>query len=545
MGASYYVREVQSRRKRGPDATYVYIAESLYDPVSRRTRIRNLLPLGRKGELDVQTLRRLVEQLNRYLDPGQLRLDEQLEVAESRPLGLVSFYQGLWEQAGFGAFFRERFSARRFGFEMAEVVFALVAQRIIDPGSKLACEHWINKVAYLPELAGIEVDLLYAAMDEVIANEEELRRQMYFSATDLLRLDVSVLFYDTTSTYFEVEAPDGEGELRRYGHSKDERPDRPQAIVGVAVNRDGLPVRHWCFPGDTADIKTLDTVLDELSALRPRKFFFVGDRAMISQEVLDRLESLGLGYLLGLPRRSGWEHVHDSALSVRGRYQEVAENLLVKERTWEEGLRPVRLILCFNPQEAERQAHLREETLESLEQELGRLKQGRGHSKKACRLRSSLRYGHYLTAASAGRLAIDRAKVRALARRDGKYVLLTNDLSTDAGELAQGYKDLQAAERLFGKLKGVVGLRPNHHQLQERIAAHVLLCVCGAFLVRLGELRTGRNHLEIHRTLTPLGAVTLESDGRTVVHRTKLEPEMQEIFEKAGVQPPPKLLRAG
>jgi transposase len=460
-------------------------------------------------------------------------------------LGPVVFYRGLWEQAGFGELFRRHFAERGFGYEMAEVIFALVAQRILEPASKLAGEHWINQVAYLPELEGVAVDLLYTALDELIVEQESIRKQMFFTATDLLKLDVSVLFYDTTSTYFEVEEPDAPGGLRRYGHSKDGRPDRAQMLVGVAVNRDGLPVRHWCFPGDTADLMTLETVLEELSALRPRNFYFVGDRAMVSQKVLDRLESLGLGYLLGVSRRAGWEAMHEAALAVRGRYKEVAENLRVKETTWQEGLRPVRLLQCFNPQQAEHDRALREATLEQLEGELTTLRQEGHHSKRACRLRSNLRFGPWLQETAAGRLTVDRVAVKQAARLDGKYVLLSNDLTADAAELARGYKDLQQAERFFGKLKGVVGLRPNYHQLEERITAHVLLCVLATFLVRLAELRSGRTHTEIHRTLEPLRTVTLRVEGQRAVHRTKLTAGMKEIFEKTALSPPPKILRIG
>lgn len=545
MGVSYYVREVQSRRKHGPDATYVYISESTYNPKTRRTKIRNVLPLGRKGELDLPTIRRLVTQLNQYLEHRPAVLKGEVEALESRVLGPIAFYRGLWQKVGFEEFFRQRFEGRGFAFPLEEVIFALVAQRIIEPASKLACEHWIDQIAYLPELEGISVDLLYGALDELIAEQEEIRQQMFFSTTDLLKLDVSVLFYDTTSTYFEIEEPDPEGGLRRYGHSKDERPDRPQALVGLAVNRDGLPVRHWCFPGNTADLSTLEVVLDELSALRPRAFYFVGDRAMVSQDVLDHLESMGLGYLLGVPRRTGWEEIHDHALSIRGRYRQVAENLRVKQTEWREGLRTIRLILCFNPLQAEHDRQVREATLERLEEELESLQQGDGHSKKACGLRSSRRFGPYLKETESGHLRIDRAAVREKARRDGKYVLMTNNFEADVDELAMGYKDLQQAERLFGKLKGVVGLRPNHHQLPSRIAAHVLLCVLGTFLVRLGELETGKTWTQIHRALEPLRAVTLEADNQQAVHRTRLTEEMEEIFEKAGVSPPRKLLHVG
>jgi len=545
VGVSYYVREVQSRRKQGPDATYVYVSESSYDPRTRKTKIRNALSLGRKGDLDLRTIRRLVTQLNGYLDRRPEEIPGGLEVPASRLLGPVAFYRGLWEHAGFGELFRELFAGRGFRLPLDEVIFALVVQRIVRPASKLACEHWIHEVAYLPALEGVSVDLLYEAMDELISEQEEIRKRMFFAATDLLKLDVSVLFYDTTSTYFEIEQPDPEGGLRRYGHSKDERPDRPQALVGIAVNRDGLPVRHWCFPGNTADLTTLETVLDELSALRPRAFYFVGDRAMVSQEVLDELESRGLGYLLGVPRRAGWEEIHDRALSIRGRFQQVAETLRVKQTRYREGLREIRLIQCYNPVQARHDEQLREATLADLEHELSTLRQDEEHSKRACRLRASRRFAPYLNQTKQGHLAIDRSAARELARRDGKYVLMTNDLETEIGELARGYKDLQHAERLFGKLKGVVGLRPNHHQLPERIAAHVLLCVLASFLVRLAELETGETWTRIHRTLETLHAVTFQTDSQRAVHRTTLTSPIREIFEKAGLSPPPKLLRIG
>lgn len=543
MGVSYYIREVQSRRKKGPDATYVYVSESTYNPRTRKTKIRNVLSLGRKDDLDLSTVRRLVQQLNQYLDQRPEVIEGEVETLESRLLGPVAFYRGLWQEAGFAEFFGQRFEGRGFHYPLDEVIFALVVQRIVEPGSKLACEHWVNEIAYLPALEGISVDLLYEAMDELIAEQEEIRKQMFFSATDLLTLDVSVLFYDTTSTYFEIEEPDPPGGQRRFGKSKDERPDRPQVLVGIAVNRDGLPVRHWCFPGNTADLTTLKTVLAELSALRPRAFYFVGDRAMVSQEVLDELESRGLGYLLGVSRRSGWEEIHDAALSIRGRYSQVRENLRVKQTRIKEGLREIRLIQCYNPIEAEHDKELREATLRDLEQELSTLRQDDEHSKRACRLRSSERFGPYLKHTKQGHLAIDRAAARTLARRDGKYVLMTNDLDTDVAELARGYRDLQHAERLIGKLKGVVGLRPNHHQLPERIEAHVLLCVLASFLVRLAEIETETTWTKIHRTLEPLRTVTIQAGDQRAVHRTALTPAMGEIFQKTGISPPKKLLQ--
>jgi|GEM_PF-2128253 len=140
----------------------------------------------------------------------------------------------------------------------------MVTNRALEPMSKLALEEWVGEDTAIEDLNGVEVHQLYLAMDFLLESTEEIQREVYCSVSNLLNLEVDLLYFDTTSTYFEVEAPDEGDSLRQYGHSKDRRPDRPQAVIGLAATRDGIPVRSWVWPGNTADVSVIDEVKDDL-----------------------------------------------------------------------------------------------------------------------------------------------------------------------------------------------------------------------------------------------------------------------------------------
>ena len=287
---------------------------------------------------------------------------------------------------------------------------------------------------------GLEVHHLYRAMDFLEAHKEELERGLYFRVADLLNLDVELVFYDTTSLHFEiddedrVEGEDGESGdpppsdgkaaqgLRRRGNSKNGRGDAPQVIVGLAVTREGFPVRHWVFPGNTVDVLTVAKVRQDLKGWRLNRCVFVGDAGMVSADNLRALAAGGGRYIVCMPVHRGGE-IEREVMGRRGRYRAVAENLQVKEVVVGDGERRRRYVVCFNPREAERQRTHRAQVLAELEEQLASLRScsGGAHSKRACELRASGRYGKYLRTGAAGRLAIDRGKVRAAGRMDGKF----------------------------------------------------------------------------------------------------------------------------
>jgi hypothetical protein len=242
------------------------------------SRTRVLYSFGRENQLDRAAIQRLVAALSRLLSPEQALAASGpagLSFTESRPLGGAFVLDGLWRRLGIDTAIRTLLARRRIDEQLAErVLFALVANRALAPSSMLAATGWIAADVAIDGLEAVSEDACYRAMDALLEVEEALARRVYDSVADLLSLEVDLLFFDTTSTYFELDEPDvpvardergrvldaeaGTGEqtgaagFRSYGKSKDHRDDLPQVAVGMAVTRSGIPVRVWSWPNAVA-----------------------------------------------------------------------------------------------------------------------------------------------------------------------------------------------------------------------------------------------------------------------------------------------------
>src|SRR2546429_299251 len=206
----------------------------------------------------------------------------EVEIVDSRRLGGAWTLDRIWERLGIGAAIRRAAEGRRLDGEAVErVVFALVAQRALEPGSKLAATGWVAERVAIEGLSGLSDDQAYRGMDFLLDALDEIAAEVFSAVAHLLNLDLDIVFVDTTSTYWETETADEIAELaddptddeqsnpaeagtREFGHSKDHRPDLPQVVIAMAVTRDGVPVRGWSFPGDTADTAIIRTVTDDL-----------------------------------------------------------------------------------------------------------------------------------------------------------------------------------------------------------------------------------------------------------------------------------------
>ena len=201
---------------------------------------------------------------------------------------------------------------------------------------------------------------------------------MFFAVANLLNLEVDLLFFDTTSTYFErddEEGTDAEDDatqgFRRYGKSKDHRDDLPQIVIGLAVTREGIPVRVWCWPGNTNDQSVLAQVRDDLRDWKLGRVITVVDRGFSSADNLAYLRRAGGHYIAGMRMRDGNALV-EQVLSRQGRYQQVRDNLRVKEVKIE-AAGDQRFIICHNPDQATRDAAQRDTAIAHIEAELQRI----------------------------------------------------------------------------------------------------------------------------------------------------------------------------
>src|SRR5215217_8181383 len=457
---------------------------------------------------------------------------------------------------------------RRFTTAVERVLFALVCNRAIEPMSKLSAVEWVTEDVVIPGLGGMDDDQAYRAMDLLVEADTQARVQeaVFFAVANLLNLEVDVLFFDTTSTYFEADDEDqdepsnGDGAgregFRRYGKSKDHRDDLPQIVIGLAVTRTGIPVRCWCWPGNTQDQTLLAEVKDDLRAWKLGRVITVVDRGFSAADNLAYLRRAGGHYIAGMRLRDGNDLIQ-AALSRQGRYQQVRDNLRVKEVRLDATDR--RFVICHNPDQQVRDQANREEAITRIEAELARIrgqpdrdrarklsdaarhKAEAAHLRAECALRDHPTLGRWLRQQPNGRLVIDRAKVKAEARLDGKYLLATSDPDLSAEDVALGYKNLLEAERGFRDLKSQLLLRPVFHRLEHRIRAHVLLCWLALLLTRVAERHSGQSWRRIERETSRLQQITLAGQAGAIVQTTPLRPTQRAIYQALSIDPPPRV----
>jgi len=563
-----YLRTIQRHNKDGSTVRYVQLAHNHRKGTNTQAEV--LVQLGREDRLDMDGLRRLVGSISRYLD-GQGALpagpdagDQALLVESSRTLGAVWLLDALWQRLGVAEALAKLLGTRRFGTDVERVLFALVCNRATDPMSKLSAAEWASQDAAIPGLVGMDEDQAYRAMDLLVEADTQARVQeaVFFAAAHLLNLEVDLLFFDTTSTFFQRDTEEtGPGGFRVYGHSKDHRPDLPQVVIGLAVTREGIPVRVWCWPGNTNDMTVIQQVKDDLRGWRLGRVITVVDRGFASDDNLAYLTRAGGHWIAGERLRDGTADVAQ-VLARQGRYQQVRDNLRVKEVRLGSGDAARRFVLCHNPEQAERDRHQRQQQLAAAQAELERIAtlrakagqakaagRGRGrraaagedHLKAECALRDHPSLGRWLRQTPGGRLVIDRGKVRAEQRLDGKFLLSTSDPDLSAEDVALGYKNLLEAERAFRDLKTTLELRPIWHRLERRIRAHVLLCWLALLLARVAERQTGTTWRRINTELGRLHLVTLAGPAGRMQHTTALTPQQRELLAATGIAPPPRV----
>lgn len=539
-----YLRTIKRRNRDGSVVEYLQLAHNVRraNGVVCAEVVHNF---GRADRVDRQALHRLARSLHRLDGEDPEGLDGELAVVRSRPLGGAHVLAQLWERLGIAQQLRELLQEREFERDIERVLFALVANRCLDPTSKLGCCEWVEQDVVIPGLAKLEPQQAYRAMDFLLENAEAVQQRMFFSVAELLQLEVDLIFFDTTSSYFEREGEDEEEEgIRRFGYSRDGRPDRAQVAVGMAVTKEGIPVRCWVFPGNTADATTVEQVKQDLHGWKLDRVVLVADRGMSSRENLRLLRQHGGHYIIGERMRAGVAQVEE-ALARPGRYRSVRDNLEVKEVLVGAGRQAQRYVICRNPKEAERDRARRELLLAELELALSELDQTKGaHQRRACALRISRRFGRYVRQLRNGSLELNRGTVAQEERLDGKYLIHTSDQSLSTEEVALGYRQLLQVERGWRDLKQQLELRPMFHRKEDRIRSHILLCFLGLVLVRVAENESHQTWARLRRELQRVALVEFSGPAGEAQQTSKLTPSQAQLFEALQVPPPLRIWAA-
>lgn len=538
-----YVRTISRHNKDGSTTTYVQLAHNVRDLKTGYARANVLYTFGRADSLDLGAIRRLVGSLCRFLSPkdaaeAEARLESPvLHFVKSVPLGGAYLLRKLWERLGLEKTLAQALREREFVSPVEWAIFSMVSNRALAPDSKRGVEEWVREDVALGNPEPISLQHLYRAMDFLLEHEEAIQKEVFFSTADLFNLEVDLLFFDTTSVYVECEEEEG---IRRYGHSKDKRPDLPQVVIGLAVTKEGLPVRCWVLPGNTQDMTTVERIKTDLLGWKLGRCVWVMDRGMSSDENRVVLQRAGGHYILGEKLRDNQE-AHNLALSFKGRYHKVRENLEVREIVVGEGERRRRFVLVFNPEQAEKDKATREKTLERIEERIKALgdQKGKAHNKAVYALLSHRTMGRYIRQTKTGRLKINQAKVREEETLDGKYLLSTSDDTLSSEDVALGYRQLMEVERAFRTLKTTLELRPIFHRKDERIRSHVLLCSLALLLVRIAERESGETWDRIRPVLERCHLGEFSSKDGRILRRTELTADQVNILNRLKIPAPP------
>jgi hypothetical protein len=559
-----FLREVRRRNKNGTQVSYLQLVHNQWDAAAQASRTKILYSFGRTDQVDPAAIKRLIASLSRLLDPAaalRVTASSELTLLESRPFGGTHVLDGMWQRLGIDKVIGGLLKGRRRDPRVERVLFALVANRALDASSKLAAAGWVSDDVHVDGLPQTSDDACYRAMDWLLEIKDALEREVFWQVATLLDLEVDLLFFDTTSTYFELDEPDapvardergtaladtsgGDAATKAgfctYGKSKDHRDDLPQIIVGMAVTRSGIPVRVWCWPGNTTDQALIRQVKQDLRDWTLARVIWVADRGFASAENRRYLRRGDHHYIIGEKLRSGSAEA-TAAPSRQGRYAEVAGNLRVKQVRISDA---ERFVICHNPDQADRDAAVRERLLAQLTELID------GADKLSATKRAELRgvistkpgLHRYLRVTPSGLLRIDKATVKAETNLDGKYLLRSSDPHLSAEDIALGYKQLLQVERGWRDMKQVIDLRPVYHRLEERIRAHLVLCWLALLLVRIVETTTGATWRSLAAELNRLQVITFTGPDGTFRQRTELTKPQRDIYATLQLDPPSKII---
>lgn len=475
----------------------------------------------------------------------------KLPIIRTRRWGAALVFEKLWQQSGCQAVVHEVLRGRHFEFPVERAVFLTVLQRLLAPGSDRAAERWKNDYV-LDGVADLKLHQLYRAMawlgQQLPAEEQQgssklvprctkdLIEEHLFARRRDLFTEVDIVFFDTTSLYFEGH---GGESLGQYGHSKDHRPDERQLVVGAVLDGDGRPICCELWPGNTSDVTTLIPIVDRLwQRFRIRRVCIVADRGMISQETIDDLEQQGWLYILGARMRRQKE-VCDDVLSDRRRFRVVHETrtqstdpapLKVKEVMVDKR----RYVVCVNEEEVEHDRAARAAIVAGLREQLQRGDKS---------LVGNKGYRRFLKVQGDGHFVLDEAKIEEEARFDGTWVLRTNTKLPTA-EVALQFKRLWLVEHWFRSCKSLLETRPIFHHCDDTIRGHVF-CSFLALVLRYelqSRLRAKGRAFEwadVLRDLEQVQQVEVEHQGHHFVLRSQLAGTAGRVFQAAGVAVPP------
>ena len=495
----------------------------------------------------------------------------QLRLCRPRQWGACWLALSLWEELRLDRFWSERLPASRKGTRWDQELFVLVAYRLLAPGSEWRLHReWFERTALADLLGGdfglAEIHKLYRCHDRLLEHKEALFDHLTGRWRDLFNARFDVLLYDLTSTYFEAEPPFGEDDKRRFGYSRDHRPDCVQVVIALVLTPEGLPLAYEVLSGNTSDKTTLRDFLGKIERQYGKaRRIWVMDRGIPTEETLAEMRQADppVQYLVGVPKGrltrlerdlvgKSWQEarpgVEVKLLPQDGELYVFAQSLdrVAKERSMRR--RQLKGLWARLKELDRMSAHLRrDELLIKLGQ--AKAKWPRGWRLVDVKIDPKLALFRY---------ALDRRKLEQARRREGRYLLRSNLTESDPAALWSYYIQLVQVEEAFRTLKGDLAVRPIHHQEPWRIEAHIFIaflayCLHVTLARRLKALAPGLTPRSLFEKFAAVQMIDLHiptTDGRELqlTRTTQPQPELTLLLSRLRLelpnQTPPKITDA-
>ena len=534
-----FIRKSTAKNKDGTKRVYFQLAESVR--INGKPRNRVICSLGRVG--DQKTEKKMAKMAEALIQATQkyelFDLLDNLKAQNSKEYGPFLVFKRLFNDLGMDALLSRHLKEINTNFDIVEALFNLILNRLTEPVSKRQMTLWEQNVEGSTEF---DLHQYYRAMDYLVEHKDNIEKELFPRQASLFKQDLDIVLFDTTTLvyYGEAEGKRFENEcLLNHGFSKARRGDLKQIVVGVLMSKEGVPLAHEVFSGNTNDVQCFSQVIDQLKIKYcVSNIVLVGDRGMISGANIKDIEKAKLKYILGYRMRTIGKEERIEVF--RKANLRKLKNLKIKFK--EVDYKGKRLIICYNPQRAEKDKLHRDSQIEKLREKLksnSSVKQLISNSKD----RKFIKLNPSKTKAS-----LDEEKVRSDELYDGFFVLTTNT-QLPGVQVVNRYKDLWQIERGFRQLKSELEMGPIYHWKDRRIRGHIMICFL-AFCLRVSLEKKLKDYFkkekfsmtELLRELKSLHAIELKVNNKKVKIRTELKEGANDIFRAIGMRPPNRIL---
>jgi len=544
--------------KSGTIYTYLNLVESIREKGKIKQKV--LLNFGNVNHWPPEKLKKLSEDIAIYAGETAVSglTEDEIDPEVALNYGPFLLADLVWQRLKLSEFWQQVLSKRSIEFEVEMAIKIMVYNRLTSPKSKLSLDEWSDE-QYIPgvDTDRVKVHHYYRALDILQETKDQFEKWVYDHITDLFNFDLSLVFYDLTSSYFEGDGPES---LARFGYSRDHRPDCKQIQIGLLVNPDGIPISHIVFNGAVHDLKTLPSIISQMThRFHINECIFVADDGILNISTLKEVQKAGYRFICSTSihkENFAKEIIKEippfDAGSEPSKWLKVKDNLWIYE--YPQKIDGHRICIAFNPKIKDSQSEKRQrrikESLAYLDSFNENTKRGakKDNQKVEGQIDRWLRKKgtrKYFTFHRKGPHQLEYTLLKSVVEEseslDGVMILRSDSDTLSTEDIAKGYRTLTQVENAFNEIKNFIKLRPIRHHTDIRVKGHVAVCVIAYLIESILDNTLSQSRLKLTarkclEKLSPLKIVKLNLAGKTIYKTTTLKDDQLEVLKTMGLK---------